>query len=68
MAVRTSAEAEGRRAVPGESWYSRSPDEVATALGVDPATGLTSAQAAELRQAGGPAPGNKSPFSLASAG
>jgi Ca2+-transporting ATPase len=39
---------------PGPSWYSRSPDEVAAALEVDPATGLSGARAAELVRANGP--------------
>jgi P-type Ca2+ transporter type 2C len=54
MAVQTGPEAEGRRAVPDRSWYSRSPEEVAAALAVDPATGLTSANAAELLAKNGP--------------
>ncbi|MEU9075218.1 cation-transporting P-type ATPase [Kitasatospora sp. NPDC048538] len=35
-------------------WYARPPAEVAAALGVDPATGLTAARAAELLAAHGP--------------
>ncbi|MFF8309517.1 P-type ATPase [Streptomyces lydicus] len=35
-------------------WYARTPQEAAAALGVDPATGLSSARAAELRLANGP--------------
>jgi Ca2+-transporting ATPase len=52
MAVQTdtsgqSAPADGR-------WYARSPDEVASALEVDPGTGLSAARAAELLRANGP--------------
>jgi Ca2+-transporting ATPase len=36
------------------NWYSRSPDEVSAALGVDPATGLSASRAAELLAANGP--------------
>src|SRR5215813_2279461 len=36
------------------NWYARSPDEVATNLGVDPATGLSAARALELLAANGP--------------
>src|SRR5262252_4680267 len=36
------------------NWYARSPDEVATNLGVDAAAGLTAARAAELLTANGP--------------
>ncbi|MEU8926976.1 HAD-IC family P-type ATPase [Kitasatospora sp. NPDC048545] len=39
---------------PPDPWYARSPREVAAALGVDPATGLSSARAAELLAARGP--------------
>ncbi|MDW8803983.1 HAD-IC family P-type ATPase [Streptomyces scabiei] len=35
-------------------WYARSPAEVVTALGVDPAAGLSATQAARLRAAHGP--------------
>ena len=52
MAVQ--ADATGQPATAGRSWYSRSPDEVTAALGVDPATGLTAARAAELLAANGP--------------
>lgn len=38
----------------GDDWYARSPEEVVTALGVDPAVGLAAARAAELRAAQGP--------------
>jgi Ca2+-transporting ATPase len=37
-----------------QHWYARSPDETAAALAVDPATGLSSAKAAELLKANGP--------------
>ena len=36
------------------AWYSRSPEDVAAALNVDPAEGLTAARAAELLAANGP--------------
>ncbi|HKA98568.1 MAG TPA: HAD-IC family P-type ATPase [Streptosporangiaceae bacterium] len=52
MAVR--ADATGHPATGGQAWYSRSPDEVTAALGVDPAAGLTAARAAELLAANGP--------------
>src|SRR5262245_12596189 len=52
MAVR--ADATGPPATGGQAWYSRSPDEVTAALGVDPAAGLTAARAAELLAANGP--------------
>jgi P-type Ca2+ transporter type 2C len=45
--------AEGQTANAG-SWYARSPDEVAAALGVDPAAGLGSARAADLLRDNGP--------------
>lgn len=35
-------------------WYARSPAEVVTALGVDPAVGLSATRAARLRAAHGP--------------
>ncbi|MER7752850.1 HAD-IC family P-type ATPase [Kitasatospora sp. NPDC097643] len=37
-----------------ESWYARTPEEVAARLGLDPAIGLTAARAAELLAAHGP--------------
>ncbi|MFE0463880.1 cation-translocating P-type ATPase [Kitasatospora sp. NPDC058965] len=37
-----------------DQWYARSAQQVAAALGVDPATGLTAARAAELLAAHGP--------------
>jgi Ca2+-transporting ATPase len=39
---------------PGPAWYARSSEEVASALGVDPAVGLSAARAAELLGANGP--------------
>jgi Ca2+-transporting ATPase len=44
----------GQPAAASRSWYARSPAEVAAALGVDPAVGLTAARAAELLAANGP--------------
>ena len=41
-------------AAAGQTWYSRSPDEVTAALDVDPAVGLTAARAEELLAANGP--------------
>jgi len=38
----------------GPSWYARSPDDVCAALGVDPAAGLTRANAAERLTENGP--------------
>ena len=52
MAVQ--ADATGQPATTGRNWYARSTDEVTTALGVDPAVGLTAARAAELLAANGP--------------
>src|SRR5262245_52947231 len=52
MAVQ--ADAKGQPATAGRNWYARSTDDVATALGVDPAVGLTAARAAELLAANGP--------------
>src|SRR5215468_8945362 len=52
MAVQ--ADAKGQPATAGRNWYARSTDDVATALGVDPAVGLTAARAAELLTANGP--------------
>jgi P-type Ca2+ transporter type 2C len=52
MAVQ--ADAKGQPATAGRNWYARSTDEVATALRVDPAVGLTAARAAELLAANGP--------------
>src|ERR1700746_3070848 len=42
------------RAAAGREWYSRSPGEVAEALGVTVSAGLTAARAAELLSANGP--------------
>ena len=50
----TVADAHGSRTAGTELWYARSPDEVATQFGVDPATGLSAARAAELLAAVGP--------------
>jgi len=52
MAVQ--ADATGQPATAAQNWYSRSTDEVVTALTVDPAVGLTAARAAELLAANGP--------------
>src|SRR4029453_10084361 len=52
MAVQ--ADASGQPATASQRWYARSPDEVAGALGVDPASGLSSQRAAELLKADGP--------------
>ncbi|HEY1343773.1 MAG TPA: HAD-IC family P-type ATPase, partial [Streptosporangiaceae bacterium] len=48
------ADAKGQPATAGGNWYARSTDDVASALGVDPAAGLTAARAAELLAANGP--------------
>ena len=47
-------EAPERPAAAGDSWYARSPEQVAADLGVDPAVGLPAARAAELLAANGP--------------
>src|SRR6516162_7107397 len=52
MAVR--ADTRGQPATSGHNWYARSPAEVAVDLGVEPATGLSVARAAELLAANGP--------------
>ncbi len=52
MTVRAHARESG--AAEAGSWYARSPGEVATALGVDPAVGLNAARAAELLAGNGP--------------
>jgi len=52
MAVQ--AHATGQPAAAPPHWYARSTDDVASALGVDPAVGLTAARAAELLAANGP--------------
>ncbi|KOU15983.1 ATPase [Streptomyces sp. WM6372] len=53
MTARSDSAAEQPRAA-GDCWYTRSPEEVVAALGVDPAAGLSSARAAELLSAHGP--------------
>ncbi|WP_329315399.1 MULTISPECIES: HAD-IC family P-type ATPase [unclassified Streptomyces] len=53
MTVRSDSVAEQPRAA-GGGWYTRSPEEVAAAFGVDPAVGLSAARAAELLAAHGP--------------
>jgi Ca2+-transporting ATPase len=52
MAVETGLS--GQPGTADQNWYGRSSSEVATALGADPATGLTVARAAELLAANGP--------------
>jgi Ca2+-transporting ATPase len=52
MTVR--ADTTGRPATAGRDWYSRSPEEVTQALGVQVSEGLTAARAAELLSANGP--------------
>src|SRR5690242_6502029 len=52
MAVQ--ADTRGQPATAGQNWYARSPEEVATGLGVEPTTGLSVARAAELLAAHGP--------------
>ncbi|MGV9455329.1 cation-translocating P-type ATPase [Streptomyces sp. NPDC003635] len=54
MTVHQDSAAGPGREQPGEQWYARSPAAVVTALGVDPAVGLTAARAAELLGAHGP--------------
>ncbi|WP_435845473.1 cation-translocating P-type ATPase [Streptomyces erythrochromogenes] len=44
----------GRPPAPGDAWYTRTPEEVVAAFGVDPAVGLSAARAAELLAANGP--------------
>ncbi|MFJ3876752.1 cation-translocating P-type ATPase [Streptomyces sp. NPDC090077] len=53
MTARSDSAAEQPRAA-GDGWYTRSPEEVVAAFGVDPAAGLSSARAAELLSAHGP--------------
>jgi len=48
------AETAGRPAAAGRNWYACTPDEVAAAVGVDPAVGLPAARAADLLTANGP--------------
>ncbi len=52
MAVHAGAT--GQPATAGLTWYSRSPDEVTAAVGVNPDVGLTAARAGELLSAHGP--------------
>jgi len=52
MAVQ--ADTSGQPATANQRWYARSPDEVAGALDVDPASGLSPARAAELLRSNGP--------------
>ena len=52
MTVQTGST--GQTAAPGQAWYACPASEVAARLGVDPAAGLTAAQAAEQLAAGGP--------------
>ena len=52
MTVR--AHSEESQATEAGNWYARSPDEVAAALGVDPAIGLSTGRAAELLTSNGP--------------
>jgi P-type Ca2+ transporter type 2C len=52
--VAVQAGATGQSTTAGRTWYSRSPDEVSAALGVDPASGLSASGAAELLAANGP--------------
>jgi Ca2+-transporting ATPase len=52
VAVRTDAT--GQPATAGQSWYARSPDDVAGALGVDPRAGLSPATAAQRLSESGP--------------
>jgi P-type Ca2+ transporter type 2C len=52
MAVQAGTK--GQPATADGNWYARSPDEVATNLGVDPAAGLSAGRAAELLSANGP--------------
>ncbi|MFE2325492.1 cation-translocating P-type ATPase [Streptomyces sp. NPDC059385] len=53
MTVRSVSPGEQPRAAE-EAWYTRDPEEVAGAFGVDPAVGLSAARAAELLAAHGP--------------
>jgi P-type Ca2+ transporter type 2C len=47
-------ETAGRPAAAGRNWYARTPEEIAAAVGVDPAAGLPGARAAELLATNGP--------------
>ncbi|WP_369777195.1 cation-translocating P-type ATPase [Streptomyces sp. R33] len=53
MTMRSDSVAEQPRAG-GDGWYTRSPEQVVAAFGVDPAVGLSAARAAELLTAHGP--------------
>ncbi|MFD6878599.1 MULTISPECIES: cation-translocating P-type ATPase [unclassified Streptomyces] len=53
MTVRSDFLAEHPRDA-GDGWYTRSPEEVMAAFGVDPAAGLSAARAAELLASNGP--------------
>ncbi|TDU74620.1 HAD-IC family P-type ATPase [Streptomyces sp. KS 21] len=53
MTMRSDSVAEQPRAG-GDGWYTRSPEQVMAAFGVDPAVGLSAARAAELLTAHGP--------------
>ncbi|GGN65290.1 ATPase [Streptomyces albiflavescens] len=53
MTVQSDAGAE-RPAAPQDDWYARSPEDLVATFGVDPATGLSAARAAELLAAYGP--------------
>jgi hypothetical protein len=52
MAVQT--ETAGRPEAAGQNWYARTPEEVAAAVGVDPAVGLPAARAGDLLAKNGP--------------
>jgi P-type Ca2+ transporter type 2C len=52
MVVQT--EAAGRPAAAGRNWYACTPEEVAAAVGVDPAVGLPATRAADLLASDGP--------------
>ncbi|MFD7200444.1 cation-translocating P-type ATPase [Streptomyces sp. NPDC059893] len=54
MTVQPDSAGAQPRASQDDVWYARSPEEVATALGVDPVVGLAASRAAELRAAHGP--------------
>jgi P-type Ca2+ transporter type 2C len=54
MDMAVQADTRGQPATAGQNWYARSPEEVAAGLGVEPATGLSVARAAELLAANGP--------------
>jgi magnesium-transporting ATPase (P-type) len=53
MTVRSNSVGEPPR-TSGDDWYTRAPEEVVAAFGVDPAVGLSAARAAELLTAHGP--------------